>query len=205
MLQLMQSGGWMMIPILICAVLAALICVERAWSLRSSRVAPDFLLPAIIANIRENDYVSVQLFDEMTTYPLGEIFSAGLHKSQHGIDEMKTAMQESARTVVHSLRKHQAVLGTVVAVLPLLGLFGSILGTIQVLSRSPGGPGALEIAEGMSDALMTLAYGVGIAIPTLICHRFFLRHLDMLVVGMESQTKELIEFIEDHFQSDLEE
>lgn len=205
MLQMMQSGGWMIVPILICTVLATFICVERAWTLQSSRVAPDFLLPAIIANIREDEFVSTKLFDEMSKYPLGQIFSAGLHKSQHGIDEMKAAMQETSQTVLHSLQKHLTSLGTIVAIVPLMGILGFIVGTIQMLSGTLDGSNAEGLAVGISHALMTVACGIGIAIPALICHRYFLRHLDVLVVGMDSQSRDLIEFIEDHFQTDLEE
>lgn len=205
MLQFMQSGGWVMIPILLCSFIAAVICIERAWTLRRSHVAPDFLLAAIIDNIRENDYVVSTLFDEMSHYPLGTIFSAGLRKSQHGFDEMKSAMEEVSQTVVHSLEKYLTALGTIASIAPLLGLLGTVIGMIQVFTGLMAGSDATGLAGGISEALVTTAFGIGIAIPALICHRYFLRRIDELMINMEIEARELVEFVRDHFSADLDE
>lgn len=192
MLELMQSGGWLMVPILACSVAAAAICIERAWVLQASRVAPDDLLEAA----RETD--SAGRFGNVTEdSPLGRILRAGLDGTQGDRDLMKEAMEGAAGPVVHEMERHLTLLGTIAAISPLLGLLGTVIGMIQVfttlVAEGVANPGVL--AEGISKALVTTAAGLGVAIPALFFHRYFLRRVDELAVSMEHAASRLVEIV----------
>lgn len=202
MLELMQSGGWLMVPILACSVAAAAICIERAWVLRASRVAPDDLLDTA----RAAD--AAARFGNVTSdSPLGRILLAGLASTQgdRGLmdrdpmdrDLMKEAMEGAAGPVVHEMERHLTLLGTIAAISPLLGLLGTVIGMIQVFTTlvadGVANPGLL--AEGISKALVTTAAGLGVAIPALFFHRYFLRRVDELAVSMEHAASRLVEMV----------
>lgn len=192
MLELMQSGGWLMVPILACSVAAAAICIERAWVLQASRVAPDDLLDAA----RETD--SAARFGSVTAdSPLGRILLAGLASTQGDRELMREAMEGAAGPVVHEMERHLTLLGTIAAISPLLGLLGTVIGMIQVFTTlvadGVADPGLL--AEGISKALVTTAAGLGVAIPALFFHRYFLRRVDELAVSMEHAASRLVEMV----------
>ena len=192
MLELMQSGGWLMVPILACSVAAAAICIERAWVLQASRVAPDGLLDAARAA------GSAARFGNVTPdSPLGRILLAGLASAQDDRDLMKEAMEGAAGPVVHEMERHLTLLGTIAAISPLLGLLGTVIGMIQVFTTlvadGVANPGLL--AEGISKALVTTAAGLGVAIPALFFHRYFLRRVDELAVSMEHAASRLVEMV----------
>ncbi len=202
MLELMQSGGWLMVPILACSVVAAAICIERAWVLQASRVAPDDLLDTV----RAAD--SAARFGNVTSdSPLGRILLAGLASTRgdrglmdRGLmdrDLMKEAMEGAAGPVVHEMERHLTLLGTIAAISPLLGLLGTVIGMIQVFTTlvadGVANPGLL--AEGISKALVTTAAGLGVAIPALFFHRYFLRRVDELAVSMEHAASRLVEMV----------
>ena len=197
MLELMQSGGWLMVPILACSVAAAAICIERAWVLQASRVAPDDLLDTA----RAAD--AAARFGNVTSdSPLGRILLAGLAGAQgdRGLmdrDLMKEAMEGAAGPVVHEMERHLTLLGTIAAISPLLGLLGTVIGMIQVFTTlvadGVANPGLL--AEGISKALVTTAAGLGVAIPALFFHRYFLRRVDELAVSMEHAASRLVEMV----------
>lgn len=192
MLELMQSGGWLMVPILACSVGAAAICIERAWVLQASRVAPDDLLDAA----RAGD--SAAPFGNVTSdSPLGRILLAGLAGAHGDRDLMREAMEGAAGPVVHEMERHLTLLGTIAAISPLLGLLGTVIGMIQVFTTlvadGVANPGVL--AEGISKALVTTAAGLGVAIPALFFHRYFLRRVDELAVSMEHAASRLVEMV----------
>lgn len=188
----MQSGGWLMVPILACSVAAAAICIERAWVLQASRVAPDDLLDAA----RAGD--SAAPFGNVTPdSPLGRILLAGLAAARGDRDLMKEAMEGAAGPVVHEMERHLTLLGTIAAISPLLGLLGTVIGMIQVFTTlvadGVADPGVL--ADGISKALVTTAAGLGVAIPALFFHRYFLRRVDELAVSMEHAASRLVEIV----------
>lgn len=192
MLELMQSGGWLMVPILACSVAAAAICIERAWVLQASRVAPDDLLDAARAAGS-----AARFGDVAADSPLGRILLAGLGSTQGDRDLMKEAMEGAAGPVVHEMERHLTLLGTIAAISPLLGLLGTVIGMIQVFTTlvadGVANPGLL--AEGISKALVTTAAGLGVAIPALFFHRYFLRRVDELAVSMEHAASRLVEMV----------
>ena len=212
MLELMQSGGWLMVPILACSIAAAAICIERAWVLQAARVAPGDLLDAAastgaagtMGSAGERPHqpdAAASLRNLPADSPLGRILAAGLANAggerDHARGLMKEAMEGAAGPVVHEMERHLTLLGTIAAISPLLGLLGTVIGMIQVFTtlvvEGVANPGLL--AEGISKALVTTAAGLGVAIPALFFHRYFLRRVDELAVAMEHEASRLVELV----------
>lgn len=191
MLEIVQSGGWLMAPIALVSVLALGICLERAWALRGSRVAPGALCNALA---EAPDLAAVPT-PEAGSSDLAAILAAGVGAAPRGREQMKEAMAVTAARVAHGLERYLTTLGIVAAIAPLLGLLGTVVGMIRVFrDLMASGPGdAAALAGGIAEALVTTAAGLGVAIPALICHRYLLRQVDELVVVLEGQAGRLLE------------
>jgi len=196
-LEIFNAGGWLMWPILVCSILAMTIILERAWMLRRNRVAPSSLMPQVL------DWINSQQIDtnyiEKLSYhsPLGKILAAGLTQRYSGRDTMKETIEDTGRHVVAELERFLHTLGTIAEVAPLLGLLGTVFGMIQtfntVSAHGVGNP--TEMAGGIAVALITTAFGLTVAIPALIGHRYFQAKIDTLVITMEKDALHLIEII----------
>ncbi|EDO25635.1 predicted protein [Nematostella vectensis] len=129
--------------------------------------------------------------------PLGRIIVAGLSNARHGREIMKESIQETASQVIHEMERFLTALGTIAAITPLLGLLGTVIGMIKVFTEimAQGTGNASVLAGGISEALITTAAGLAVAIPTLIFHRHFQRKIDSLVVEMEQQAVKLVEMV----------
>lgn len=204
MLEMVQAGGWLMVPILLCSVIAAAICVERIWTLQVTRVAPRNLLAQVWALVKKSEIDPQKLRDIRSESPLGQIFAAGISNARHGREIMKESMEEAADAVMHELERYLTPLGTIASISPLLGLLGTVVGMIKVFTvlMLEGAGNANVLAGGISQALITTAAGLGIAIPTLMFHRYFLRRVDDLVVTMEQEGSKLVEIM--HGERELE-
>ena len=194
MLEILQAGGWLMLPITLASVLAVGICIERAWSLRTAEVVPLGLVERL-ADASDGEFDAGELEALCGQSSLGRILAAGLLAKARGRERMKEAMQEAAAGVVHDLERYLTTLGTIASISPLLGLLGTVVGMIRVfnalLTRGAGNPAVL--AGGISEALVTTAAGLVVAIPALIFHRYLLRKVDELVVAMEGQAAALLD------------
>jgi len=197
MISLLKAGGWIMIPIVICSLAAFVICVERSWSLRRSRITPKHLVAQVWGWIKNNQLDKDKLKALKDSSPLGEILAAGLVNHAHGRDIMKESIQEAGRLAVVKLERFLNTLGTIAQVAPLLGLLGTVIGMIRVFTvitiQGAGDAGAL--AHGISEALITTATGLMIAIPALIFHRHFERKVDELVARMEQEALKMVEVL----------
>jgi biopolymer transport protein ExbB len=197
-LDLLKAGGWLMVPILLCSVGALAIVLERSWSLRRKRIMPDGLVMQIWQLQRRNALDDEQIETIREGSALGRMLAAGLVNRCHSREVMKEAIQDTGRHVVSGMERYLSTLGTIAAVTPLLGLLGTVIGMIDVFSvimdAGVGDPGIL--AGGISQALITTAAGLSVAIPTLMFHRYFLSRVDKLVVGMEEQALRLIEVMQ---------
>lgn len=204
MLEMVQAGGWLMVPILLCSVIAAAICVERIWTLQVTRVAPRNLLAQVWALVKKSEIDPQKLRDIRSESPLGQIFAAGISNARHGREIMKESMEEAADAVMHELERYLTPLGTIASISPLLGLLGTVVGMIKVFTvlMLEGAGNANVLAGGISQALITTAAGLGIAIPTLMFHRYFVRRVDDLVVTMEQEGSKLVEIM--HGERELE-
>ncbi|HIE89284.1 MAG: MotA/TolQ/ExbB proton channel family protein [bacterium] len=197
MFELVQAGGWLMIPILLCSVVAAGISVERFWTLRAEQVAPRDLLTQVWTWIRNNEMDSSRLREVKSGSPLGQILAAGITSHRRGRDLMKESIEEVANHVVHELERYLNTLGTVAAITPLLGLLGTVIGMIKVFTaiQLEGTGNAAVLAGGISEALITTAAGLTVAIPSLFFHRYFQRKVDELVIYMEQEALKLVEVL----------
>ena len=184
-----------MLPIILCSIGAMGIVAERFWSLRRKNILPPDLVPYIWRLVKENKLDDTTLRRIKLSSPLGAILAAGLINSNHGREMMKTSIEEAGRQVVHELEHFLNSLGTIASVTPLLGLLGTVVGMIKVFAaimiHGVGDPGIL--AGGISEALITTAAGLTVAIPSLIFHRYFERLVDEYVLNMEEEALKLVD------------
>ncbi|WP_200821354.1 MotA/TolQ/ExbB proton channel family protein [Oceanicoccus sp. KOV_DT_Chl] len=205
MFELIKAGGWLMLPIMLCSIAAVAICIERYLALNPAKIAPPHLLAQVWGWIKNNQVTADKLRELKQSSPLGRILAAGLSNSRHGRDVMKESIQEAASHVVHDLERYLNTLGTIAAVAPLLGLLGTVIGMIKVFTeimlQGTGNAGVL--AGGISEALITTAAGLSVAIPALIMHRFYSRRIDNVVVTLEQETIKLVDALHGERKVDI--
>lgn len=204
MYEFVVAGGWMMLPILLCSVAALAICVERLWSLSPSKIAPQNLIAQVWVWIKEDDFDVERMRKLKMSSPLGYILAAGLTNSSQR-DTMKESIEEAASHVIHDLERYLSPLGTVASITPLLGLLGTTVGMIKVFSEImiKGTGDAQVLAGGISEALITTAAGLAVAIPALMMHRYFQRRIDGIVVQLEQQSLKLVDALHSNRQVDV--
>jgi biopolymer transport protein ExbB len=194
-LEIVQSGGWLMLPILICSLVAMGIVGERFWTLRRSRLAPEGLIGRVQASLKKSAPDKAMLQQLASDSPLGRILATGLANAGQGRDIMKESIEQVASQVVHDLERFLNTLGTVAAITPMLGLLGTVVGMIDVFSAIMlhGAGDAALLAGGISKALITTAAGLSVAIPAMFFHRFFVRRVEEITVAMEQQAIYLVD------------
>lgn len=195
MLELVTAGGWLMVIIVICSIAAIAICIERFYVLNQRRIAPPHLLATVWKQLKAGEMDTAKLRVLRDSSPLGRILAAGLANSHHGRDVMKESIEEAAGHVVYELERYLNTLGTIAAIAPLLGLLGTVVGMIRVFAEimSQGTGNASALAGGISEALITTAAGLCVAIPALVMHRYFSGRIDAIVVELEQQTIKLVD------------
>ncbi len=195
MFELIKAGGLLMWPLLICSILSLAIILERLWFLQTRRIIPTQL----VARVRawdEAGALDANILNKLRAgSPLGRILAAGLANRHQDREVMKESIEEVGRHEVHDLERFLNALGTIAVITPLLGLLGTVIGMIKVFevitALGIGDPGVL--AEGISEALITTATGLTIAIPSLMFYRYFRGRVEALVVTMEREALKLIE------------
>jgi len=204
--ELLKAGGILMVPIVACSILALAIILERFWTLRASRVAPPQTMNELWRWIKKKELNGRKLKALQSSSPMGRVLSAGLMNAKHGREIMKESIEHEASQVIHDLERFLNPLGTVATITPLLGLLGTVIGMIKVFAeiQLAGVGNAGNLAGGISEALITTAAGLSVAIPALICHRYFIRRVDELVVGMEQEAIKLVEVVHGDREIDVE-
>lgn len=189
------AGGWLMIPLILCSIAVIAITVERFWTLNPKKIAPKHQLAQVWTWIKNNQVNADRLRELKQSSELGKILASGLSNSRNGRETMKDSIQETGNQVIHSMERYIGALGTIAAVAPLLGLLGTVIGMIKVFVaiqlNGTGNAGAL--AGGISEALITTAAGLVVAIPAMIAHRFYVRRIDSLAVIMEQEAVKLVD------------
>lgn len=198
MFALIQAAGWPIWPIILASVVAAGIIGERIWTLRLSLVTPRDLLPKVVHEYRKSGVSEDMLTRLQNHSPLGQIFAAGLRNDKSTREIMKESIEEAGRSVAHDLDRYLTTLGTIASLSPLMGLFGTLVGMIEIfgantLSTGSGNPA--QLAHGISVALYNAAFGILVAIPSMIFYRHFRAKVDALVIEMELQALKLVEII----------
>jgi len=192
--ELIAAGGLLMVPILLCSVIALAIVGERFWSLRPARVIPPALVAQVLHLQRHGQLDPQKIQAVRASSPLGEILVAGLLQQRHSREVMKERIEESGRQVTLQLERYLNTLGTIATITPLLGLLGTVVGMIRVFAaisaQGVGNPTAL--AGGISEALITTAAGLLVAIPSLMFYRYFRGRVDELVLRMEVEAQQLV-------------
>ena len=195
--ELIKAGGLLMWPIIACSVAAMAITLERMWAYRRKRVVPDHLLPQIWKLYKKGELDRQRILAIRESSPLGRMLATGLSNLHHSREVMKEAIEEEGRQVVHELERYLNALGTIAAISPLLGLLGTVIGMIKVFTAitaaGVGNPGVL--AGGISEALITTAAGLSVAIPSLIAHRYLTGKVDELAIAMEEQAIKMVEVL----------
>lgn len=195
MVEIVRAGGWLMLPIILCSVVAIAIVIERFWSLSAARITPKYVLAQVWTWLKNDQLDSSKLRELRLSSPLGQILAAGLLSSRYGRVAMIDSIEQTAAQVVHELERYLNTLGTIAAITPLLGLLGTVVGMIRVFSEImlQGTGNANALAGGISEALITTAAGLTVAIPTYMFHRFFMRKVDSLVLGLELESIKLVD------------
>ncbi|WP_455202097.1 MotA/TolQ/ExbB proton channel family protein [Kaarinaea lacus] len=197
MFEIVKAGGWLMIPIILCSIVAVAIIGERLWALQRKKVIPKHLVAQIwhwhsMGQLKEEQITQIR-----KSSPLGKVLGAGLSNMNHSRDVMKESIEEIGRHEVHELERYLNTLGTIAAITPLLGLLGTVIGMIKVFSvitmQGVGNPTVLS--GGISEALITTAAGLSVAIPSLMMYRYLRGKVAELVVVMEGEAIKLVEVI----------
>ena len=195
MVDIVKAGGWLMAPIIVCAIIAMGIILERFWSLKQQRVIPEDLTSKVWNWVQKDalDLRQIQVLHQSS--PLGQILAAGLINRDRERVVMKDSVEDTGRHVVHELERYLDTLGTVAAISPLLGLLGTVIGMVKVFTAitTHGVGNPMVLAGGIAEALITTAAGLTVAIPALIGYRYYRSRVDTLVIDMEKEAIKLVE------------
>ena len=197
LLHIIEAAGWPIWPLILCSIITLGIIGERFYSLRTDFVAPTDLLPRVVQEYRQKGVSPDMLKRLVETSMLGRIFAAALKEASSSREIMKDSIEEAGRAVTHELDRFLTTLGTIATMAPLLGLLGTIIGMIDIFgAQGPTGmanPG--QLAHGISIALYNAAFGIIVAVPSLVFYRHFRARADSLVVEMEIQAIKLVEIV----------
>lgn len=193
---IIQAAGWPIWPLLLASVIAVALIIERLMSLRALRVTPPGLLQRVIAEYRQKGVQEDWLVELEQQSPLGRVLAAGLRNVGSSREIMKESVEETGRAVTHQLERYLTTLGTIASISPLMGLFGTVVGMIEIFgSQSPTGNNPMQLAHGISIALYNTGFGLVIAIPSMIFWRHFRALVDGFVIEMEQQAIRLVEVV----------
>ena len=206
MFELIKAGGLLMWPIMLCSVIAMAIIGERLLSLRQKKIAPKNLV-ALVWQWQNAGHLDKKRINNLRkSSPLGTILAAGLVNRNHSREVMKESIEETGRHIAHDMEHFLSTLGTIASISPLLGLLGTVIGMIKVFtvitSLGVGDPSVLS--EGISEALITTAAGLTVAIPSLMFHRFFRGKIDGLIITMEQEALKMVEVMDGIRENEIE-
>ncbi len=198
MLEIILAGGWLMAPIILCSILTLTIIAERSWALRRSNVVPDGLGEQVEKWASQHELDRRHIDQLRSGSALGRVLAAALVNRHRSRTLIKEAVEDTGRHVVHQLERFLNTLGTIAGISPLLGLLGTVIGMIEVFSAilTHGVGNANNLAGGISQALITTAAGLSVAIPSFFFYRYFKGKVESYVVSMEEQAITLIEAID---------
>ena len=196
MFDIIKAAGWPIWPLLFASVIAVALIIERMIVLRGERIVPSGLLEKVV-DAYQKQGVTPQLVDSVAKdSPLGRVLAAGLRNYRAPRPVMKEAIEDEGRTVGHQLERFLTTLGTIASISPLLGLFGTVIGMIEIFgSQSPSGTNPQQLAHGISIALYNTAFGILIAIPSMIFFRHFRGKVEGFVVDMEQAAAALVDIV----------
>jgi biopolymer transport protein ExbB len=193
---IIQAAGWPIWPLLLASILAVAFIIERSIALRRSKVVPEGLLQSIVSEYRQAGATEEMIARLSKHSPLGRVLSAGLRNVKSSREAMKEAIEEAGRGVTHELERFLTSLGTIASIAPLMGLFGTVVGMIEIFgSTTAAGSNPQQLAHGISVALYNTGFGLLIAIPAMIFYRHFRALVDTFIIEMEQQAVKLVELV----------
>ncbi len=200
MFSIIQAAGWPIWPLILMSIVALALIIERFYHLRRSRVAPPKLLDEVVAVTRSSLPAADVVNKLGSSSVLGSVLAAGLRSVIADPRTTEAAVRQSlesaGREAVHTIERYLNALGTIAAAAPLLGLFGTVIGMIEIFgSQAPGSPAGgnpQQLAHGISVALYNTAFGLIIAVPSLMSYRYFRRRVEEFELGMELAAERLV-------------
>ncbi len=196
MINIIEAAGWPIWFLIIASITAVALIVERLLYLRSKTIAPVTLLGDVVQELKQQGVTDEMLARLQAGSPLGRIFAAGLKNVKSSPAVMKEAIEEAGRAATHDLERFLTTLGTIASASPLLGLFGTVVGMIEIFgSQTAAGNSPAVLAHGISVALYNTAFGLIVAVPSLIFYRHFRAQVDSLTIEMEQQAIKLVEIV----------
>lgn len=196
MFSIILVAGWPIWPLLLTSIIAVALIIERATALRRAKIVPPGLLASVIGDYRQGGVTEEALRRLDGHSPLGRIFAAGLRNVASSREIMREAIEEAGRGAAHELGRYLTSLGTIASISPLMGLFGTVVGMIEIFgSSTASGNNPQALAHGISVALYNTGFGLVIAIPSMIFYRHFRAAVDGLVIEMELQAVKLVEVV----------
>ena len=196
MLAIVQAAGWPIWPLIAASIISVALIIERLVALRRAKIVPPGLLQRAVGEFRRGANNDTLLDDLDRHSPLGRVLSAGLRNVGNSREVMKESIEEAGSAVAHDLSRYLTTLGTIASISPLMGLFGTVIGMIEIFgSQAPGTGSPQQLAQGISIALYNTGFGIFIAIPSMIFWRHFRAQVDGFVVEMEQQAIRLVEFM----------
>lgn len=196
MFAIIQAAGWPIWFLLSASVISVTVIIERLLYLRRSRVLPSNLLPEVI-EVTRSGRIDAEVIERLeSNSPLGRVLAAGVRNREASREVMKEAIEEAGRAAAHQLETYLTTLGTIATLAPLMGLFGTVIGMIELFGAS-GGVGAdpLQVAHGISVALYNTGFGLAVAMPSLVFHRHFHALVDGFVIDMEQQAVRFVDTV----------
>jgi len=194
--EIIQAAGWPIWPLILTSIIGVAIILERFWSLRKSQIIPDGLMVEIKTMIKQNNFDNNKVIILKNSSPLGDLLSVAIGKRKDSVEVIKSALDERAGIIVHNLERYLGVLVTIATVAPLLGLFGTIIGMVELFSSfTSSGHDVAVFARGISIALYNTAGGIVVAVPAMIAYRFFRSKIDNYLNEMEHYAIQIVEIL----------
>ena len=196
MFNIILAAGWPIWPLLIASIIALALIIERMIYLRRDRILPPTLLSDVV-RIYQNGKIKPDLVNNLEqNSSLGRVLAAGLRNVDAPREVMKESIEEAGRGAAHDLERFLTTLGTIASLAPLMGLFGTIVGMIEIFgSQNAAGANPAQLARGISVALYNTGFGLAIAMPTLVFYRHFRALVNSFVVDMEQQAVKFVDIV----------
>ncbi len=196
MFSIIQAAGWPIWFLLLASVIAVALIIERSTALRRGKIVPPGLLQSVVAEFRQAGASEVMLKRLDAHSPLGRVFAAGMRNVKSSREVMRESIEEAGRAAAVDLERFLTTLGTIASIAPLMGLFGTVVGMIEIFgSPTSSGTNPQALAHGISVALYNTGFGLIIAIPSMIFYRHFRSTVDTLLIEMEQQAVKLVEIV----------
>ena len=196
MLAILQAAGWPIWLLLIASIVALTLIIERSIYLRRSKLLPKQLLDEVI-RVYHNGKITPDVVEKLqNNSPLGTVLAAALRNVESPREVMKESIEEAGRGVAHLLERFLTTLGTIASLAPLMGLFGTIVGMIEIFgAQNATGTNPAALAHGISVALYNTGFGLAIAMPALVAYRHFRALVDSFIIDMELQAVKFVDIV----------